>query len=98
MRTISLFSISLLAAMLRADCPTPVTSDGAWGVGTPISYSWPGSMPGSAWTDLSVDTLGIADDINAAFNEWTYANQSQNSTENTFYYSNTGTAVTVSVY
>ncbi len=83
-------SLFLAAALLRAVCPTP-TVNYAWqnGVGVNYTLSAPCSQP-PAFTCLSIDSLGIGNDINAAFNQWTYANQAQNNTNVGFYYSTTG--------
>jgi len=90
--------IFILVGALYASCPTP-TAPAAWQNGLNIGYSWPypSSAP-SAFTVLSVDSLGIGSDINSAFNQWGYANQSQNSTQDTFYYSPSGVPIRVYVY
>jgi hypothetical protein len=63
-----------------------------------IGYSWPSSSPPPAFTALSVDDLGISGDINSAFGQWSYANEAQNSTGNTFYFATGGVPIRLFVY
>ena len=74
---------------VRADCPTP-TSPYAWSNGLGVSYAFPANNPPPCWNAESISALGIAGDINAAFNQWTYANQSQNNSAVGFYFSTSG--------
>src|SRR5579859_8037037 len=84
--TISLF---LTVIVVRANCPTPV-GGASWQTGLGIQYAFPPNNPPSCWAGESITGLGIDGDINSAFNQWTYADQSQNSTNIGFYFSTSG--------
>lgn len=93
-RSASFVSLFLLvASVLRADCPTPnVAEFYAWQSGIGVGYSFPVAGPPPGYlTYLSINDLGIADDIHAAFNQWTYANQSENPSNVSFHFSGGGT-------
>lgn len=86
----SVISLLLLVTQGGAVCPTP-TVPFAWTYGTGVSYSFPTSGAPPCWTANSISDLGIDGDIEAAFNQWTYADQSQNGSNIGFYYSTPGT-------
>lgn len=72
-----------------AVCPTPGVDYG-WPFGIPVYYTW-GTYNGPvAWTNLGIPNLGIEGPIHDALGIWSSANQSQNSSNVTFYYSGTG--------
>src|SRR5437867_3656207 len=98
MRKVALFlSLYLVAALLRAVCPTP-QANAAWSNGFSVNYTFPPSNPPPAYTALSIDNLGISSDINSAFNQWTYANQSQNITNVNFVFNSGSGAIRVYAY
>lgn len=94
MRTSALVSLlCLMPVVVRAVCPTPTVESG-WPYGIPVTYTWGTYTGAPAFSNLGVPNLGIDSPINAAFNSWTYANQNQNVSNVTFYWSTTG-AITV---
>lgn len=76
----------LSVAMLRATCPTP-TSNAHWSYGTGVAYSFPANNTVPCWRPDSITSLGINSDIDAAFNQWSNADASQNGSNVGFYYS-----------
>lgn len=89
--------ICLIAPSIRADCPTP-TVNYAWQNGISENYSWPTPNPPAAFTGLSIDNIGIGGDLSSAFSQWTYADQSQNPSNVTFYYIGGGAPYNVYAY
>lgn len=88
LKPLSLLLIAVTA--LRAVCPTP-TGTYSWANAIPVSYAYPTYVGPPCWVHQSASGLGIQGDIDAAFNQWTHANQNQNSTNTTFYFSTSGT-------
>jgi hypothetical protein len=78
----------LTVPLLGSDCPTPLVQDyWGWQHGYSVHYYYPtpGPPPGNL-TFLPISSLGIADDISAAFSQWEYANERQNSSGVIFFY------------
>ncbi len=80
MRKVTL-SLFLTIMLVRGNCPTP-TVPYSWST-TSVSYAMDSNTQAPCWTGDSFDP----NDINAAFNQWTYADQNQNSTNTGFYFS-----------
>jgi hypothetical protein len=88
--TTTLAAVMCFAPVIAsAVCPTPGVVYG-WPFGIPAYYTWANFNGPAAWTNLGVGNLGIESPIHDAFSSWSSANQSQNSSNVTFYYSGTG--------
>lgn len=81
--------LCLMPTIARAVCPTPTVVYG-WPYGIPVHYAWGTYTGAPAYSNLGVPNLGIESPIHDAFNSWTYANQNQNPSNITFYWSTTG--------
>jgi hypothetical protein len=84
----------LIGTVSRATCPTPTVSY-SWSYGSPVSYSFPSHSTPPCWSPVSITGSGIDGNINSAFDQWTYADQNQNTSNVTFYLSTGGTPFTV---
>jgi hypothetical protein len=69
----------LASSMVRGDCPTPNwPNPQSWQIPA-VNYNFPAPGPPAPYlTNVSVASLGIVADIDAAFSEWTVANQGNN--------------------
>jgi len=82
MRTLAqIFSLLLIVTVVRAECPTPQTYYSWTGGPNVVLYEFPSAgPPPTCWNNESITALGIDSDIHAAFQQWTYAKQQQNTT------------------
>jgi hypothetical protein len=55
-----------------------------------VAYAFPSSVPPPCWASQSIIGLGINGDIDSSFTQWTNADQTQNSSNVTFYSSPEG--------
>lgn len=93
-----LLTLFVFVAVLKADCPTPPSTGDAgkysWQHNSfiPVGFGWPDAgPPPSAYTNLSIDSLGFGSSIAEAFSKWSTANAGPNSSNVNFSYNTGGT-------